>query len=260
MTRCADLMRFYGLLGRLSDIVGGARTPSSLRNYSDWPRLGVYFFFEPGEVRQDSGEGPRVVRIGTHALASGSKSTLLQRLRQHRGQASGSGNHRGSIFRLLVGQALLAKGHSNSCPSWGQKSSASSASAALEIDRATMAAAEESVEQAVSRHISAMQFVWLAVDDEPGPTSLRGTVERNAIALLSNYGRTPLDPASAHWLGHASDRPLVRSAGLWNQRHVAERHDPRFLHVLEDLVERMASHNSLLSEGRLRQVSVDPPV
>jgi hypothetical protein len=71
MIRCADLMRFYGLLGRLSDVVGGARALSSLRNYSDWPRLGVYFFFEPGEVRQDSGEGPRVVRVGTHALASG---------------------------------------------------------------------------------------------------------------------------------------------------------------------------------------------
>ena len=74
-----------------------------------WPRRGVYFFFEEGEVRSDSGSGPRVVRVGTHALTDRSKTTLWNRLAQHRGVArSGGGNHRGSVFRLLVGQALLA--------------------------------------------------------------------------------------------------------------------------------------------------------
>ena len=73
----------------------------------DWPRRGVYFFFEPGESRSLSGTGSRIVRLGTHALANGSRSTLWQRLSQHRGNAKGDGgNHRGSIFRLLVGVAL----------------------------------------------------------------------------------------------------------------------------------------------------------
>ena len=71
----------------------------------------------------------RVVRIGTHALAAcGSRSTLRQRLGQHRGGASGRGNHRGSIFRLLVGQALLTRGGLPPCPSWGVKGDAAEGS------------------------------------------------------------------------------------------------------------------------------------
>ena len=32
-----------------------------------------------------------------------------------------------------------------------------------------------------------MPFLWLEVPDPPGPDSLRGYIERNAIVLLSNY-------------------------------------------------------------------------
>ena len=45
---------------------------------------------------------------------------------------------------------------------------------------------ELALERAVSKVIRAMPFLWLAVDDEPGPQSQRGYIERNAIALLSN--------------------------------------------------------------------------
>ena len=83
-----------------------------------------------------------------------------------------------------------------------------------------------------------MPFLWLDINDEPGPDSLRGVIERNAIALLSNHGRTPLDPPSPGWLGYASDRSLVRDSGLWNQRHAEETHDPAFLDVLETLIAR----------------------
>jgi hypothetical protein len=115
-------------------------------------------------------------------------------------------NHRGSIFRLLVGQAFLAQGDLPSCPSWGVKSDAAKACEALGIDRQTLTAAEAPVEQAVSSYISAMPFLWLDVDDEPGPGSQRGYIEGNAIALLSNHARAALDPASPGWLGHSSDR------------------------------------------------------
>ena len=72
-----------------------------------WPRRGVYFFFENGEPRSGTGAGPRVVRVGAHGLKNGARSTLWGRLSQHRGSSrSGLGNHRGSIFRLLVGVAL----------------------------------------------------------------------------------------------------------------------------------------------------------
>jgi hypothetical protein len=117
------------------------------------------------------------------------------------------------------------------------KSDAAKACAALGIDRRTLTTAEAPVEQAVSRYIATMPFLWLDIDDAPSSDSLRGVVERNAIALLSNHERTPLDPASPGWLGHFSERPRVRSSGLWNQQHVEEAHDPMFLDTLKRLID-----------------------
>lgn len=238
MSRIADVVRFYALLDRLEQRLGGTRTLATFDSFGDWPHRGLYLFFDPSEVRQESGTGPRIVRVGTHALSAGSRSTLRQRLGQHRGHASGGGNHRGSIFRLLVGQALLARGGLPQCNSWGVKGDAAKASAALSIGRGALATAEAPIEQAVSRYIADMPFLWLDINDEPGPNSLRGAIEHNTIALLSNHGRTPLDPPSPGWLGHSSDRPLVRGSDLWNQRHVEETHDPMFLDVVEKMIER----------------------
>jgi hypothetical protein len=241
MRRLADLIRFYVLLDRLNRRLGGARTLANLGSFRDWPHRGVYFLLEAGEIRRDSGQGPRVVRIGTHALVANSRSTLLRRLSQHRGLSSGGGNHRGSIFRLLVGEALLERGDLAPCNSWGVKGDASKAAVALSIDRAALTAAEAPVERAVSRYISDMPFLWLDINDEPGSNSLRGTIEQNTIALLSNHARAALDPPSLGWLGHSSGRPLVRGSGLWNQRHVAATHDPSFLDAFENTIERIGT-------------------
>jgi hypothetical protein len=81
-----------------------------------------------------------------------------------------------------------------SVSSWGLKSDIGKASAELNLDRADLAFAEAPVEGAVTNYISVMPFPWIDIDDEPGPTSLRGVIERNSIALLSNHERTPLDP------------------------------------------------------------------
>src|SRR4051794_34688360 len=121
MSRLTDLVRLYALLERLKQRVGGTRLLSHFGKYRDWPARGVYFFYEPGEVHPDSRDGSRVVRVGTHGLTAASRSSLRQRLAQHRGLVSGGGNHRGSIFRLLVGQALLARGAAPPCASWGVK-------------------------------------------------------------------------------------------------------------------------------------------
>jgi hypothetical protein len=165
-------------------------------------------------------------------------STLRQRLGQHRGGLSGGGNHRGSIFRLLVGQALLAKGDLPGCTSWGVKGTAADASASLGIDREKLASAEAPVEQAVSAYLGTLPFLWVSADDEPSPDSLRGVIERNAIGLLSNYGRAVFDPPSADWLGHFSNRARVRGSGLWNQRHVDETYDPTFLNAFEMMISK----------------------
>jgi len=95
---------------------------------------------------------------------------------------------------------------------------------------------EQSLECAVTRVVGGMPFLWLAIEDEAGPDSLRGLIERNSIALLSNYSRPPLDPPSRDWLGHHCNRERIRNSGLWNSNHVDEDDDPAFLDVLEGLV------------------------
>ena len=65
---------------------------------------------EEGEVRAETGDCPRIVRVGTHALKTGSKTKLWTRLKQHKGiTRTGGGNHRGSIFRKIMGAALIKK-------------------------------------------------------------------------------------------------------------------------------------------------------
>jgi hypothetical protein len=72
-----------------------------------WPSRGVYFFFDPSEPRTDTGTGASIVRVGTHALTTTSRTTLWKHLPQHRGSSVPvRGNHRRSIFRELVGEGL----------------------------------------------------------------------------------------------------------------------------------------------------------
>jgi hypothetical protein len=186
----------------------------------------VYFFREIGEQRTDTGSGPRIVRVGTHALKSGSQTTLWRRLSQHKGVTnSGGGNHRGSIFRLIVGTALIKK-HNYPESTWGQGTTAS----------ASIRKNEMALEQEVSCVIGKMPFIWLAIEDDSGRASLRGYIEKNAISLLSNSGKAPIDAPSDKWLGHACNRIKVKKSGLWNQNHVDESHIPAFLDVFERLI------------------------
>ena len=227
--RLRHLVRFYALLDRLERNIGGARNLADCSGRLVWPRRGIYFFREAGQARKESGRGPRIVRVGTHALKAGSGTQLWTRLSQHKGQPStGGGNHRGSIFRLIVG-AALAKRNGYDFPTWGEGNTA----------KGNVRKNELALEREVSKSIGAMPFIWLALDDEAGPESLRGYVERNSIALLSNYGKPPLDPASGEWLGHYSDRERVRASGLWNQNHVDENYGPEFLDRFEQLVAAM---------------------
>ena len=237
--RVADTLRFYALLSRISERTGGYRYLATCDGRMGWPRRGVYFFFEPGEPRSGPGSGLRVVRIGTHALKPASRTSLWDRLSQHRGSArSGAGNHRGSIFRLIVGAALVRRANTPIPPSWGVGSSVSAAARKLGLDCATVKCEEADLERRVSEYIGQMPFLWLSVDDSPGPANLRGVIERNAIALLSHAQTPAVDTPSDRWLGAFSDREMVRASGLWNNHHVAEPHDPSFLHEMDTLVTR----------------------
>ncbi|MEO8096329.1 MAG: hypothetical protein ABI811_01405 [Acidobacteriota bacterium] len=224
--RREHLTRFYSLLDQLEKNIGGAKTLAQCSGRMDWPTRGVYFFREAGESRADSGRGPRIIRVGTHALKPGSGTKLWTRLSQHRGQlGTGGGNHRGSIFRLIVGTALIGR-DAHKYPTWGEGNTA----------KAAVRAGELALECEVSQVIRNMPFLWLAIADEGGPQSLRGFIERNSIALLSNSNKLPLDPSSPAWLGQHCDRKRVRNSGLWNSKHVDDRYDPLFLDELERLI------------------------
>lgn len=237
MARLEDLNHFYGLLDRLEERVSGIRTLSACHGRMDWPDRGVYFFFELGEMRSASGTGLRVVRVGTHALIAKSRTSLWNRLSQHRGvQKTGGGNHRGSIFRLIVGAATKCRDRQNEPISWGVAGDPGAAAKRLNMEKTAIRDSELVLEQAVSRHIGRMPFLWLNISDPPGRESLRGAIERNSISLLSNFNRDPLDRPSSSWLGNCSDRERVRQSGLWNNNHVEETYDPLFLVTLERLI------------------------
>jgi hypothetical protein len=54
----------------------------------DWPKRGVTFFRATEEDRSHSGQGPRIVRVGTHALRGGAPTKFWKRLSQHKGHTA----------------------------------------------------------------------------------------------------------------------------------------------------------------------------
>jgi len=231
MTRRSDIDRLYDLLERLEERVGGKRLLGDCNGRMDWPERGIYLFFSPDETRADD-ERLRITRVGTHAISRGSATSLWNRLRTHRGSFRGSyaggGNHRGSVFRLRVGEAMIERDDLHDAfPKWGKGSSAAREQRLQELPH----------ERRVSDYIRELPFLWVTVDDEPGPDSRRAYLERNLIGMLSNYDREPIDPRDPDWLGGYSTSEYISGSGLWNVDHVTDGSDPDCLDVLETYVE-----------------------
>lgn len=217
------LRELYRIVDDLSDEVGGPRQLKGTSRRDGWPRRGVYLVFEPGEDRL-IGSGPRTVRIGTHALKSGARSTLWGRLSQHRGRGERGGSHRSSVFRKHIGAALLSlEDPRPGTEQWGR-----GPSAPRDVrDR------EHPHELRVNQAIGRMAVLWLAIEDDPRPASDRGFIERNLVALLSTAHRTGLERPSGEWLGWHARSPAIPVSGLWNVRHVDDAYDPSVLDALE---------------------------
>ena len=222
--RKQHIITFYKLINELEDIIGGRRYLRDCNGIMEWPDRGVYFFFEEGEHLKDQKGISRVVRVGTHAITIGAQATLWQRLRQHKGNENGNfgengGNHRGSIFRKLLGEAII-NNENLKCDTWGEGSNAP----------VNTREREHFVEEMVSHYIrNEMPFIFLEINDDPNPTSGRALIERNSIALLSNFEEDSIHPPSEDWLGYDLDRDRVQKSGLWNQNHVDETYDQDFL-------------------------------
>lgn len=221
------------LLRRLARIQKGGRVFSSIARGTSWPQRGIYIILEAS-----SGANPemtRVVRIGTHAVSAGSKSSLWSRLSTHRGTSEGGGSHRSSIFRSHVGKAIIAAETEPQWPSsWGEGQNAPK----------HVRDEERGLEQRVSAYIGSLRVLWLDVPDDPGPGSDRAFLERNLIAIYSRVGL--LSPVLARdWLGAWSPEWRIASTGLWNLDHALAVAHASFPAVLEHYVDCTISGRSL---------------
>ena len=204
--RAKDIERFYYLLERLEKRVGGKRTLQECCRHMNWPHRGVYFFFEDGEYRNDSDGKLRVVRIGT---TTGKNTVLWDRLGSHR-------SDRGvSVFRDHVGSALKTNEKSNPPPQ------------------------PHNHRKCVSNYMRNMPFLWLKVFERDGQR-IRNRIERNAVAMLSNYHDEAIDKPSESWLGTHRGREdeKVSKSGLWNVHYVSWRtYDSAFINDLNQRID-----------------------
>ena len=225
--RKKDLKTFYEFIAQIEGQLGGPYQMSRYRKNISWPRLdgyGVYFFQDPSEPRNDTGEGGRIVRVG---VAGAQRSGMRDRLYNHKGHnRDNGGQHRASGFREDVGFALMRK-ENYPCSTWGVGRARPKARETKER--------EVELEKKVSTVIRSMHCIWVVVEDE----DLRSYVERNSIGLLSNYNRTPVDPPSSTWLGHYSNMDRERLSGLWCSNYVDRWYDPKLLDTLSQLIQRM---------------------
>ena len=202
--RQRDSECFYDLLARLQERVGPKPKLSECHWNMGWPRRGVYFFFEESETRSNPNGALRVVRVGTHAVTAKSKSRLWNRLYEHK-QDGGR-----SVLRDHVNRALRER---------------------------TATGAEHNHTRCISSYIGQMQFLWVNVDGE-NSHRLRTRVERNAIALLSNWRGNGVDAPSDHWLGKHSQKEEIEQSGLWNVQHTKGDYDESFLDELNECIGR----------------------
>lgn len=175
----------YSLVAQLS------RHDSTFKG-TDLPKNGLYLFYEAGELIEYGGAAvDRIVRVGTHRA----DNRLPARLRDHY-----RSNHRGSVFRRHIRNALMQAGLIDADLAAAVKGSPSKVFPA--------------VEEMVSR-LLADRYTFAVIRIEEKADRLR--LEAGLIAALS---AEPLGVPSANWLGHYSISPEIRTSGLWNTHHV----------------------------------------
>lgn len=223
----STLEEVYNIVERLTKDRGLVPFRDAIQK--EMPLAGVYLFFDPDELRLRNPNRFRIVRVGTHGVAAGSKALLKDRMRTHFGTGSGGGNHRSSIFRLHVGRSLICAGLADDVKSWGDSEFPKS-------DRVRRR--EEALEAKVSTYIGNLLVAMIGVPGFPSKNNDRAYLEQNLIALLSN-NYAPLDPPSHRWLGRYSEKKEIRKSALWNVNHTSQSFDQRFPEMLDYYVSLM---------------------
>jgi hypothetical protein len=204
--RTTEINTFYNLLQEVKKKFPSRPLGELLTLKKNIPNQGVYFFFDQNETRENSND-LRVVRVGTHAAQANSKATIKGRLSQHKGPENLFGSHRASVFRELVGYALINKDN-HPQNKWGNRKDKS------------MLESEKLLETNVSLYLRDLSFTILEIEGEASKDNDRAYIERNSIALLSNYNRLAIDPSSANWLGRFTNKDKIIKSGLWNSNYV----------------------------------------
>ena len=221
MARLKDLKRFYRLMNTLEKNTGERRRLGDCDPATDPSIGGVYFFFEKGQKRTGSGKGDRVVYVGICTQYRDRISKM------HRGPGRPL---RGSSFRKWVANSIFLKGRRKRFADWPD--------IAQENFRGMWQALgpeqQQELERLTGRHMWPMHLLFVPI----GKKSCRRYIERQAIGLLSEYHKDPIDPPSRGWLGHHSRSEKIRGSGLWNSHHVAKGYEPKFLDRLEAYVDR----------------------
>jgi len=216
----SDLDALYAVVRRLIEKCGVRPLRESMQE--TMPSAGLYLFFDENERRLKGNSALRIVRVGTHGVASGSKASLRNRMRTHFGTSAGEGNHRSSIFRLHVGSSIMASKLHPIISSWGQSTTPDKSDES----------AEKTLEQEVSKYLGRLLVAFVAVPGESEKSNDRAYLEQGLIALLSNSHK-PLDPPSYRWLGLTSSKREIRKSGIWNVNHTAQNYEPTFMEILD---------------------------
>ncbi len=228
-----NIHTFYSLMRELYRRQNGGRRLADCTGRMDWPSRGVYFFIEDNQVLETNRYEPlkwRITRVGTHAVSSGSRTTLWDRLKTHKGVSSGGGSHRSSIFRLHLGLAFVAAGRHKRVASWGVGQTA----------EANQRKLEATLEEKVSIELGKMRVLWIAINDEPRASSDRSYIERNVIGLLSRAAILWPDKTDP-WLGSLSKNWQISLSGLWNLNHLFERDHKDLLTILQKYISTTTS-------------------
>ncbi|HOV17014.1 MAG TPA: hypothetical protein PLF50_05935 [Candidatus Cloacimonadota bacterium] len=224
-----DIDLLYKYLSILESGLHGKRLFKQCNGKQSWPPKGVYFVYEPNEFRFDKND-LRVVRVGTHAVNLGAKSTLWGRLRTHKGTLEGSGSHRSSILRFHVGEALMNKYPDLYTDSWGKKLNT------LNVNVNEIKSKEQKLEQKVSEYIGSMSVLYLSITDDASSSCDRAYIEKNTIVLLSCFNGN-IDRPSDGWLGLYSKKDKIRESGLWNINYVQyNNYSPDYLDIFKEYV------------------------
>jgi hypothetical protein len=243
--RPTELQRLYEETETLRQRIDGPYYLSDVSADGNWPDRGIYIFFDPNTDFSSPSDQWCISRIGTVGDCKGSSATLWERLRAHRGTKRGQyqngGNHRGSVFRRHVGEALIRQDNlENEYPHWGVPHR----SLSDDIDTQTLRKGEHPLEQQVSHYIRSLPFLWIDVPGEPGPDCERAMLEKNLIGLVAHGRKTVPGLIRNDWLGRSAAEASITRTGLWNLDHTAGLFDRNVIDDFREYVQETQPLNS----------------